>query len=178
MVSAPLVVHGVKWLVALAVVGAVVAATATTWLPGAHPVAGGLLLLATPVWLYGLNPTETTLALGCISAAMAGGRARRRPPRLSGSRASCWARERCCETNRLSVAPGLLYARHLTGASVRAVARTLAGVGAPLVLMAAVDQWWFDRPMLAHLRHAVPGFDPSAAAQPRTTAGTGGDGMA
>ena len=71
VVAAPLVVHGVKWLVALAVVGAVVAATATTWLPGAHPVAGGLLLLATPVWLYGLNPTETTLALGCISAAMA-----------------------------------------------------------------------------------------------------------
>jgi hypothetical protein len=25
--------------------------------------------------------------------------------------------------------------------------------------MAVLDHWWFERPMLAHLRHAVPGFD-------------------
>jgi hypothetical protein len=158
VVAAPLVLHGVEWLVALAVVGAVVAATATTWLPGARPVAGGLVLLATPVWLYGLNPTETTLALGCITAAMAVA------ARVRGSRGDWIAglllgAGTLLRDESLLLAPGLLYARRLTGASVRDVARTLAGVGIPLVLMAAVDQWWFDRPMLAHLRHAVPGFD-------------------
>jgi len=158
VVAAPLVPHGVEWLVALAVVGTVVAVTATTWLPGAHPVAGALVLLATPVWLYGLNPTETTLALGCIIAAMAVA------TRVEGPRGDWMAGlllglGTLLRDESLLLAPGLLYARHLTGASVRHLARTLVGVGAPIVLMAAVDQWWFDRPMLAHLRHAVPGFD-------------------
>lgn len=158
VVAAPLVLHGVEWLVALAVVGAVVAVTATTWLPGAHPVAGALVLLATPVWLYGLNPTETTLALGCITAAMAVG------TRVEGPRGDWIAGlllgvGTLLRDESLLLAPGLLYARHLAGTPVRHLARTLVGVGAPIGLMGVVDQWWFDRPMLAHLRHAVPGFD-------------------
>ena len=158
VVAAPLVPYGIEWLVGLAVIGAVAAATATTWLPGAHPVAGLLALLATPVWLYALNPTETTLALGGITAAMAVA------VRVEGSRGDWVAGlllgvATLLRDESLLIAPGLLYARHLTGASVGHLARTLAGVAAPIVLMAVVDQWWLDRPMLAHLRHAVPGFD-------------------
>jgi len=37
--------------------------------------------------------------------------------------------------------------------------RTLVAVGCPILGMAVLDHWWFQRPMLAHLRHAVPGFD-------------------
>jgi hypothetical protein len=59
----------------------------------------------------------------------------------------------------LLVAPGLLYARALIGGRWTAFLRASIGVGIPLVVMAAVDQWWFERPMLAHLRHAVPGLD-------------------
>ncbi|MBK5296945.1 MAG: hypothetical protein JJE40_07295 [Vicinamibacteria bacterium] len=158
VVAAPLRLYGVEWLVALAVVGAVVAVTATTWLPGAHPVAGALVLLATPMWLYGLNPTETTLALGCVTAALVVA------TRVQGARGDWIAGlllgvGTLLRDESLLLAPGLLYARHLTGASVRHLARVVVGVGAPIVLMAVVDQWWFDRPMLAHLRHAVPGFD-------------------
>ena len=43
------------------------------------PVSGALLLLATPVWLYGLTPNETALALGLSRAAIAS-------PRASGPR--------------------------------------------------------------------------------------------
>jgi len=28
-----------------------------------------------------------------------------------------------------------------------------------LLAMGAVDHWWFERPMLAHLRHAIPGLE-------------------
>jgi hypothetical protein len=57
------------------------------------------------------------------------------------------------------MAPGLLFARHLSGMPPRQLPRTLVAVALPILGMSVLDHWWFHRPMLAHLRHAVPGFD-------------------
>ncbi len=40
-------------------------------------------------------------------------------------------------------------------APLAALLGALAGVAVPLLLSAAVEVWWFDRPAAAHLRHAV-----------------------
>lgn len=158
VLAAPLVPYGVQWLVALAIIGAVVAATSTSGLAGAHPMAGPIALLATPIWLYGLTPNETALALGCGIAAMAVA------TRVAGLRGDCIAGlllgvAALLRDESLLMAPGLLFARHLTGTPVRQLPRTLVAVGIPILGMAVLDHWWFQRPMLAHLRHAVPGFD-------------------
>jgi hypothetical protein len=150
--------YGVEWLVALAMMGAVAAVTSTSRLAGAHPMAGPIVLLATPVWLYGLLPNETALALGCGIAAMA------LATRVGGSRGDWVAGlllgvATLLRDESLLMAPGLLYARHLAGTPVRLLPRTLVAVGCPILGMAVLDHWWFQRPMLAHLRHAVPGFD-------------------
>lgn len=149
---------GVEALVVLAMAGATAAVVSTLWLPGAR-AAGALLLLAgTPLWLYGVTPNETALALGCLMAALAvaarvGGR---RGDWTSGVLLGIAALLR---DESLLVGPGLLYARTLAGRRWRDLSHVLGGVAVPLALMAIVDQWWFERPMLAHLRHAVPGFD-------------------
>lgn len=158
LIAAPLVPFGVHWLVGLAVLGVVAAVISTSWLPGAHSLAGPLALMATPIWLYGLNPNETPLALGCAVAALAVA------SRVGGARGD-WTSglllglATLLRDESLLVAPGLLYARHLAGTPVRQLPRTAIAIATPIVVMAAVDHWWFDRPMLAHLRHAVPGFD-------------------
>ena len=159
LVAAPLVPLGVEWLVALAILGAVAAVTSTSCLAGAHWMSGPLLLLATPVWLYGLTPNETR----------AGARIRilsRWPsPRVSVGPRGDWIAglllgvATLLRDESLLLTPGLLFARHLTGTPVRQLPRTLVAVGIPILGMAVVDHWWFQRPMLAHLRHAVPGFD-------------------
>jgi len=59
----------------------------------------------------------------------------------------------------LLLAPGLLYARHLAGTPVRRLPSAIAAIGVPILAMAVLDHWWLERPAMAHLRHAVPGFD-------------------
>ena len=158
LLAAPLVPHGIEWLVALAMLGAIAAVTSTSGLPGAHPVAGPIVLLATPVWLYGLTPNETALALGCAIAAMAVA-ARVAGPRGDWVAGLLLGTATLLRDESLLMAPGLVYARYLSGTPIRELPRTLAAVGFPILAMAVLDHWWFERPMLAHLRHAVPGFD-------------------
>ena len=55
----------------------------------------------------------------------------------------------------LLLLPGLVYARYLTAGRATRWVTLLASVAAPILLMAAVDWVWLDRPPLAHLRHAV-----------------------
>jgi hypothetical protein len=158
LLAAPLVPLGLPWLVGLSMLATAVATAAVTRLPGASVLAAPLTLLATPVWLYALNPTETPLALACATAAMAAG-ARIAGPRGDWIAGLLLGLATLLRDETLLLGPGLLYARVLTGSRPRELARTVAAIAAPLVVMAAVDQWWFRRPMLAHLRHAVPGLD-------------------
>ena len=158
VLAAGLLPYGVRWLVALAIAGVVVAVTSTSRLMGAHPLAGPMALVATPIWLYGLVPNETPLALGCGVAAMAVATS------VSGPRGD-WISglllgvSSLLRDEFLLLAPGMLFARHLAGTPVRQLPRTLVAIGVPILAMSALDHWWLERPMLAHLRHAVPGFE-------------------
>lgn len=158
VLAAALVPHGVQWLVALSIVGGVATVIATTRLPGARMAAGPLLLLATPVWLYAVGPTETALALGCSTVAFAVA------TQVTG-RGGDWAAGALMgvavllRDESLLLAPGVLYARYVAGTPLRRLWQVVMTISIPIALMAVVDQWWFERPMLAHLRHAVPGFD-------------------
>jgi hypothetical protein len=164
----PLYLGGLAGLVALSMLGGCVTVLAAAKLPEATPGAAMLALVATPIWLYSLTPGETALALGFVTAAMAAA------ARLRG-RSGDWTAglllgvAALFRDESLLMAPGLLYARHLAGQHLRRdLPRAVVAIGVPIALMGVIDQWWFDRPMLAHLRHAVPGFDallPRARAQ-------------
>lgn len=158
VLTAPLVPLGIPWLVGLSMLATVLATAAVTRLPGAGPAAAALTLLGTPIWLYALNPTETPPALACATAAMAVG-ARVAGPRGDWVSGILLGIATLLRDEALLLGPGLVFARHLAGAAPRDMVRTVAAVGLPLGLWAVVDQWWFERPMLAHLRHAVPGLD-------------------
>ncbi len=158
VIIAPLLRHGIDWIVGLSMLSIAAAMAATSRLPGSGAVAALLALLATPIWLYGLNPTEMPLALAAAMSAFAVGAA------VEGRRGDWTAGVLLgiavlLRDEMLLLGPGLLYARTLAGSHPRQWWRALAGVAVPLVVMAAIDQWWFQRPMFAHLRHAVPGFD-------------------
>ena len=158
VIIAPLLALGLAWVVALSVVATAVAMAATSRLPGGHPASALLALLATPIWLYALNPTETPVALAAAMAAMATATAIAGPRGdwVSGVLLGIAALFR---DEMLLLGPGLLYARTLAGVDVKDLWRTMAAAAVPVVAMSVVDQWWFERPMLAHLRHAVPGFE-------------------
>ena len=53
------------------------------------------------------------------------------------------------------LAPGLLLAIWYRAEDRWRVVAAVGGLLVPLVLAAAVDVWWFNRPAAAHLRHAV-----------------------
>jgi hypothetical protein len=147
-------------VIALSALGVAIACASTSALGNGsgRPAAAGLLLLATPAWFYGLNPSETALALGCCTAAIAVAL------RIPGARGA-WAAglllgaAALLRDETLLVLPGVLYARHLRGSRALDMWPVLAGTTAMLLAMGAVDHWWFERPMLAHLRHAIPGLE-------------------
>ena len=51
--------------------------------------------------------------------------------------------------------PGVLVALWWSRRDARALAAAVAGVLIPLALAASMEVWWFQRPVAAHLRHAV-----------------------
>ena len=155
---APLLPLGLGWLFGLAMVSTAAAVAAIQLLPGVRAPAPWLALVGTPLWLYAMSPTEVPVALACAMAALAVG-ARIGGPRGDWISGVLLGLATLLRDEMLLVGPGLLYARVLTGGRWPAFLRTCVGLGLPLVAMAAVDQWWFERPMLAHLRHAVPALD-------------------
>lgn len=155
---APLLPYGLEALTWLSVVSIAAATAALQLLPGVRWPATWLALFGTPLWLYATYASEVPLALACAMGALAAG------TRMTGVRGD-WAAglllgvATLLRDEMLLLAPGLLYARHLAGARGAQFAHAVMAVSLPLVVMAVVDQWWFERPMLAHLRHAVPGLD-------------------
>jgi hypothetical protein len=155
---APLLRLGLGWVFGLAMVSTAAAVAAVQLLPGTPAPAPWLALVGTPLWLYAMSPTEVPLALACGMAALAAA-ARIEGPRGDWASGALLGLAALLRDEMLLVGPGLLYARSFTGVRWPGLLRTCIGLGIPLVVMAVVDQWWFDRPMLAHLRHAVPGLD-------------------
>jgi hypothetical protein len=116
-----------------------------------------LLGLATVLWFYATSPNEhalsAALTTGALLAACAGGRSIYLAGVLLGLAGTL-------RDESLLVAPGLVFARYLSGTrSVRLLARqtaVMAGMALlPLAAVAGLDTWVYHRPVSAHLLHAV-----------------------
>jgi hypothetical protein len=153
---------------ALAIGGGALAAAGTAWLTDRGPrwSLAAIVAFATPLWFYATGAGESTIALAASTwafvVAMRGQPGAEVPPPqvvpphadlIAGALLGLAAIFR---DEALLLLPGLMYARHLTAGRATRWTTLLASVAAPILLMAAIDWAWLDRPPLAHLRHAVP----------------------
>jgi hypothetical protein len=118
---------------------------------------GAVLLtlgIAGPLWFYAISGWEHAPAVAFSTAAFAlavrssSGAA----PFLAGVSLGAGATLR---DEVLLLAPGLLLAIWMRERRVRPLAAAAAGIVLPLICAAAIEVWWFQRPVAAHLRHAV-----------------------
>ena len=121
--------------------------------------------LSTPLWFYAVIESEhaPAVALAAVAFAIAlsgrlasnDGRFANRPywrPLAAGLALGAAAAIR---DESILLIPGLLLACWSRDRSWRAAAFALGGCVLTLSVAAAVEVWWFSRPMAAHLRHAV-----------------------
>ena len=151
----------------LGVVGAAVAAVATAWLPDRRPQwwLAPLAIATTPLWYYSTGAAESTVSVAastCAFVAALSGIVRR--DILAGLLLGIAAIFR---DEALLLAPGLLFALGTRSLRPAGIWRFGLATAAPIGAMAVADWIWFDRPPLAHLRHALPWLN---AALPRSRA--------
>jgi hypothetical protein len=156
LIAASLVRFGPGALKLLSIAGAAMTAGATfrlaerapRWLPAM------LLVFATPVWFYGTEVSEVPLALAACTAAFVV--ARRETPGVDLFCGLLLGVAAVLRDESLLVVPGLLYARYRYARPTFRVVPLVVGIAIPIGLFAIVDDLWLRRPVLAHLRHAVP----------------------
>jgi hypothetical protein len=154
-------VAGLRGMIALSIVAAaVVLLSACAMAPPPQRLAVVMAVgLGGPLWFYAVSGWEhaTGIAFGTAAfawalrsdrASLSDGTA----PLVSGALMGAGAALR--EEVALLV-PGLLLVIWLRAGDWRPLRRAVAGVLLPLLLSAAVEVWWFNRPAAAHLRHAV-----------------------
>jgi hypothetical protein len=140
----------------LSIAGGALAVVAAAWLSDRPPrwMVAAIFLAATPLWFYATPVGEPALALAASTLAFVAARGtNRRADLLTGLLVGTAAIFR---DESLLLVPGLLYARRRYAGPKARLAWLLGGVAAPVVLMGLVDWAWLHRPVLAHLRHAVP----------------------
>ncbi|MEO7272346.1 MAG: hypothetical protein ABIX28_05665 [Vicinamibacterales bacterium] len=110
--------------------------------------------IAGPLWFYAISGWEhaPAVAFSTVAFALAIRSPAARAPLLAGLCLGAGATQR---DEVLLLGPGLLLVVWLRTRSARPLAWTLFGVALPLVAAAAIEVWWFERPVAAHLRHAV-----------------------
>jgi hypothetical protein len=156
---------------ALAIGGGALAAAGTAWLTDRGPrwSLAAIVAFATPLWFYATGAGESTIALAASTwAFVVAMRGQRGPeslppqgPPAQADRADLIAGAllglaAIFRDEALLLLPGLVYARYLAAGRAMRWVTLLASVAAPILLMAAIDGVWLNRPPLAHLRHAVP----------------------
>lgn len=155
ILAAPVIHLGPGVLRALSILGGAATAAGAAWLAERGPrwVPAVLITFATPVWYYATSSGETTLALAASTLAFV--LATREGPvdvpcgLLIGAAA-------VLRDESLLLVPGLLYSRYRYARGSSAILPVLLGAAAPVAIVAVADQLWLHRPILAHLRHAVP----------------------
>ena len=113
-----------------------------------------VLGLATPLWFYAVTESEhapsVAFAVGAFVAAA----------RATGWRSAVLAGLLLGVGTSIRdevglLLPGLLFGVWLRTRNWEVVAAALAGMLAALAVAAAIEVWWFQRPLATHLRHAV-----------------------
>ena len=118
------------------------------------PIALGL---GSPLWFYAVSRLGTRAGRGlwhggfcCVPCGRAAARRRSSPALLVGAGRHRFATRSCCSCRACSSRSG--------GAGATRVA-LIAAVGGVLIPLApsrpSIEVWWFQRPLAAHLRHAV-----------------------
>jgi hypothetical protein len=151
-------VGGFRGLIVLSIVAAAVVLVASWKLaPAEYGVPVILAVgLGSPLWFYAVSGWEHAPAVAFGVAAFAwvwrAPPESRTAPFIGGALVGAGAALR---DEVVLLAPGLLLALWIRGKSWRSLVSAVAGLAAPLLLSAAVEVWWFERPAAAHLRHAV-----------------------
>ena len=148
---------GFRGMIVLSIVSAaVILIGACALAPPAQRLAVAIAVgLGSPIWFYAVSGWEHAPAVACGTAAFAWAvRAQDsgRVPFVAGALAGAGAALR---DEVMLLAPGLMLIVWLRDRRWRAPAAAVAGLLAPLLLSAAIEVWWFNRPPAAHLRHAV-----------------------
>jgi hypothetical protein len=145
---------GVAGLRLLSILGAAVALWSAVQLAGRHsawlPIALGL---GTPLWFYAVTESEHTPAVACGAAAFAlGAWGHTGSAALAGALLGAGAalRDEC-----VLLLPGLLVGIWWKTRSFKAASAAIGGCAGVLLVAAAIEVWWFGRPVAAHLQHAV-----------------------
>jgi hypothetical protein len=154
--AAAVAVAGLFGLILLSIAGAVVMLYATRKLsPPPYGTAVAVVLgLGTPLWFHAIAGWEHAPGAACGVAGFACAvRSRwRTGPFLAGLLVGAGA---ILREEVLLLLPGVLIALWWRTRGLRPVAAAIAGALIPLVVAASVEVWWFQRPVAAHLRHAV-----------------------
>lgn len=145
---------GFRGMILLSVLaGAVIIFAAASLAPPEYRLATVIGVgLGSPLWFYAVSGWEHAPAVAFGTAAFAVALRSARTPFLAGTLVGGGAALR---DEVMLLAPGLLLAVWIRERGGRRLAAAAAGVMVPLVLAGAVEVWWFDRPVAAHLRHAV-----------------------
>jgi hypothetical protein len=146
---------GIRGLILVSIVSAGVilwAAWKLTPAPNGRAVLVALGL-GGPLWFYAVCGMEHAPAVALSTAAFVAARGGARlSPAFAGALVGAAATLR---DESLLVLPGLLFALWIWRRDVRSLVVAVAAAIVPLLLAAALEVWWFDRPAAAHLRHAV-----------------------
>jgi hypothetical protein len=110
--------------------------------------------IASPLWFYAVSGWEHAPAVACGTAAFAVAvrRRGRTAMLLAGALVGAGATIR---DEVLLLLPGLLLVAWLRDRRIRDAVAAASGALVPLLAAAVVEVWWFERPVAAHLRHAV-----------------------
>jgi hypothetical protein len=149
---------GFRGLIALSLVAAAVVLVASSRLaPPKYELATVVAVgLGGPLWFYAVSGWEHAPAVALGTAAFAwvlrSPAASRSAPWIAGALVGAGATLR---DEVMLLAPGLLLTIWFRQRGWRRIGTAVAGLLMPLVIAAAVEVWWFERPAAAHLRHAV-----------------------
>lgn len=112
--------------------------------------------LGGPLWFYAVSGWEHAPAVALSTAAFAVALRSAQPIERTAVIAGVLVGASAALRDEvILLVPGLLFIIWVRERAWRPAVMALIGVAVPLVLAAAVEVWWFDRPPAAHLRHAV-----------------------
>jgi hypothetical protein len=154
-------VAGLRGMIALSIAaGAVVLLCTCAMAPPPQRVAVAVAVgVGSPLWFYAISGWEHApaiafgiaafaLAMRAPVASLSAGTAAVASGALIGAGAAL-------RDEVVLLVPGLLLLIWIRARAWRPLLWAFAGAVIPLLLAAALDLWWFNRPAAAHLRHAV-----------------------
>jgi hypothetical protein len=151
-------VAGFRGMIVLSIAAAaVVLASACALAPASQRLAVAIAVgLGGPLWFYAVSGWEHAPAIAFGTAAFASAlRSSVSSPKAAMVAGALVGAGAAVRDEVALLLPGLLILMWVRARDWRPLRFAIAGALLPLLLSAAVEVWWFNRPAAAHLRHAV-----------------------